>query len=154
MNVYESLFTPNAMINEEVAREVFENMPERPLVVFTDGMGRSWSNDEEGLQRIDLNCRWIDDICGRIADGAEPVIAERNGWGIFGAAVSVEDTTLGYLLIVIERQSPEAMLSKTELAEALLCQVNQVAKLVIESRKLKSLNLKMADASRGAALLN
>jgi hypothetical protein len=131
MNVYNSLFSDNAALNEQIARQVFEVVDEGgPLVIIIDGEGNCWPSNSEKFERLNLDKGWIENFCSKICDGVEPVISHVDNNGIVGSGLIAEHSKCGYIIMVMEGQSPESMLCKLDLVEMILIQFNLIAKLI------------------------
>jgi hypothetical protein len=131
MNIYNSLFSPNAMLNEQLARQVFEIMPEDgPLVVIMDAQGNCWPSSSEKFESLNLNPTWLKKFCSKIDDGIEPVISHIEKYGIAGTQLLTDRNKYGYVLMAIEEPGPEAMLAKIELVEMVLSQFSLAVKLI------------------------
>ena len=131
MNMYTSLFSPNAMLNEQVARQVFEIISEQgPLVVIIDAEGNCWPSNSEKFESLNLSKEWIAHFRSKIDDGVEPVISHIQNHGVVGSQLVAECSKCGYILMAMEEHYPESMLAKMELFEMILNQFNLIARLI------------------------
>jgi hypothetical protein len=137
MNIYNSLFSPDSMLNEQVARQVFEIISEEgPLVVIMDGDGNCRPSNSEKFASLNLSQAWLKTFRSKINDGVEPLISYVQNYGIVGAKLCTDRSTCGYILMAMEEQGPESMLAKLELVEILLNQFNTIAKLIEQCNSL------------------
>ena len=73
MDRYDSLFSPNAVLNEQIARQVFDILPEQgPVMIIMDRDGTCWPSDSERFLALDISEPFLQELCGKIDDGAEP----------------------------------------------------------------------------------
>jgi len=144
MNIYSSLFSPAAMLNEQVARQVFEIISEQgPLVVIMDADGNCWPSNSEKFEKLNLSKQWLTHFCSKINDGVEPVVSHVQNHGIVGSQLVADHTKCGYILMALEEPGPESMLAKMELVEMLLGQFNLIAKLVEKCNSLYQAQAKL-----------
>jgi hypothetical protein len=130
MNIYDPLFSQNAMLNEQVARQVFEIISEEgPLVVIVDSDGNCWPSSSEKFESININKSWIDSFCSKIRDGVEPVISRIQDHSIVGTQLAADRGKCGYIFMAMEEPGPESTLAKIDLVEMILNQFNLIAKL-------------------------
>lgn len=131
MNIYNPLFSSNSMLNEQVARQVFEIISEEgPLVVIMDSEGNCWPSNSEKFESLNLSHAWTVDFCSKIDDGVEPLVSHVQNHGIVGAQLVGERSKCGYVLVAMEESGPEAMLTKMELVEIILNQFSLIARLI------------------------
>ena len=77
MDMYDSLFSKNCTVNEHIARELFEVLPEQgPIMVIMDREGRVWPSDSERFSKLNLAEDFLKELCDKIDDGAEPVVSQ------------------------------------------------------------------------------
>jgi hypothetical protein len=144
MNIYNSLFSPAAMLNEQVARQVFEIISEQgPLVVIMDGEGNCWPSDSERFARLNLSAEWIENFRSKIGDGIEPVVSHIENHGIVGSQLAIGRSKCGYVLMAMEEAGPESMLAKMELVEMILGQFNLIAALIEKCNSLYQTQAKL-----------
>jgi hypothetical protein len=130
MNIYNSLFSHNTILSEQVARQVFEIVAdEGPLVLIIDANGNCLPSSSEKFEQLHLTSQWLENFCSKIGDGVEPVISHINNHSIVGAQLATDSSKYGHILMAVEEQGPEAMLAKIELVEMILNQFNLIAKL-------------------------
>jgi hypothetical protein len=147
MDIYNSLFSPNAMLNEQVARHVFETISEQgPLVVLIDGQGNCRPSNSEKFAALNLSKAWIDNFCSKIDDGVEPLISHISNYGIIGAQLAGQHSKCGYIFMAVEEPSPEALLKKIELIEMILGQFNLITRLMEKCNLLYQNQMKLCSA--------
>lgn len=147
MNMYDSLFLQNSMLSEQIARQVFETIPEEgPLVIIMDTDGNCRSSNSEKFEHLSLSRTWIETFCSKICDGVEPVVSYIQNHGIIGIQLATEHAKYGYILIAIENQQPEATLAKIEFIETILNQYNAIARLIEENNSYYQTQTKFCSA--------
>jgi hypothetical protein len=144
MNMYNSLFSPIAMLNEQVARHVFETIFEQgPLVVIKDADGNCWPSNSQKFESLNLSKQWLTHFCSKINDGVEPLVSHIQNHGIVGSQLVGDHTKCGYILMAMEEPGPESMLAKMELVEMILNQFNLIAKLIEKCNSLYQTQAKL-----------
>jgi hypothetical protein len=137
MNIYESLTSASFMLNEQVARQVFEVLPERgPLVLIMDKRGNSWPSDSEEFAKLNLSESFFKELCAKIDDGAEPVVTQAEDCSIIAAELVTERNNCGYVIIALPNYSPESTLVNIDLIETLLSQFSLIARLIEKNNRL------------------
>jgi len=143
MNMYESLHSPGFMLNEQIARQVFEVLPERgPLVLIMDREGNSWPSDSEEFAKLNISESFLKELCAKIDDGAEPVVTQAHDCSIIAAQLATERSNCGYAIIALPQYGPESTLINIDLIEMLLNQVSLIAKLIEKNNLLYEVQMK------------
>ena len=143
MDMYDSLFSRSSALNEQIAREVFDILPERgPIIVIMDRDGNCWPSDSEEFSRLNISESLLRDVCDKIDDGAEPIVTQVNDCSIIAAQLATEHTNCGYVVIALPRYSPESTLVNVDLIEMLVNQINLIAKLIEKNNLLYELQKK------------
>ena len=131
MNIYESLSSPGFVLNEQIARQVFEILPESgPLVMIMDTEGNSWPSNSDGFARLNISESFLRRICAKIDDGAEPVVAQADDCSVVGAQLATDRSNCGYAIIALPQYSPESTLANIDLIEMVLNQLGLIAALI------------------------
>jgi len=143
MNIYESLLSPGFMLNEQIARQVFEILPEgKPLVVIMDTEGNSWPSNSHDLAKLNISESFFKRICAKIDDGAEPVVAQTDDCTVVGAQLATDRSNCGYVIIALPQYTPESTLASIDLIEMLLNQFGLIAKLIEKNNLLYEVQMK------------
>jgi hypothetical protein len=155
----DSVFQPASLLSEQVARHIFEILPESGIVmIILDKDGNCWpsNSDEFSKLRIDQSC--LKQLCQRIDDAQEPVISQLDQCSIVSAQLATSKTNCGYIIVALPHYSPESTLTNLEMIEILLNQVNLIAKLIEKNNMLYELLLRhhvsTADSPAAAGSLN
>ena len=91
MNLHESLSSTGFMLNEQIARQVFEVLPEQgPILLIMDRDGHRWPSDSEEYAKLNISEQFLKELCAKIDDGAEPVITQINDCSIVATQLATE----------------------------------------------------------------
>lgn len=143
MDMYESLSSPSCVLNEQVARQMFEVLTEQgPVMVIVDREGHYWPSDSERYSKLNISELFLKELAAKIDDGVEPVVTQVDDCSIVAAQLATERTDCGYVLIALPQYSPESTLANIDLIEILLNQVNVIAKLIEKNSLLYELQMK------------
>ena len=143
MDMYDSLFSPSGVLNEQIARQFFDILPEQgPIIVIMDRDGNCWPSDSEEFFKSNVKESFLRELCAKIDDGAEPVINQANDFSIIAAQLATEQTNCGYMIIALPQYSPESILANIDVIEMLLNQIGLIAKLIEKSNHLYELQMK------------
>lgn len=143
MDMYETLFSPGCVLNEQIARQIFETMPEHgPVMVIRDKEGHCWPSDSEKFAALNINESFLRELCAKIDDGAEPLVTQENDCSIIGAQLATERTNCGYVIFALPKYTPESALINIDLIEMLLNQVALIARLIEKNNLLYELQIK------------
>jgi len=148
MDMGDWLFSPScvlpvAELNEQIARQIFDILPERgPIMVIMDRDGNCWFSNFEKFSKLNISESFLKELCTKIDDGAEPVITQANDCSIIAAQLTTERTNCGYVIIALPQYSPESTLINIDLIETLLNQTGLIAKLIEKNNLLHELQMK------------
>jgi len=143
MDMYDSLFSPGGVLNEQIARELFDILPEGgPIVVIINREGNCWPSHSEKFSRLNISESFLRELCDKIDDGAEPVITQVDDFSIIAAQLATERTNCGYVIIALPQYSPESSLINIDLIETLLNQIGLIARLIEKNNMLYELQMK------------
>ena len=143
MDMCESLFSPGFVLNEQIARQIFEVLPEQgPIMVIMDRDGNIWPSNLEEFAKLDISELFLKELCAKIDDGAEPIITQANDCSVIATQLATEQNNCGYVIIALPQYSPESTLINIDLIETLLNQTNLVAKLIEKNNLLYELQMK------------
>jgi len=143
MDMYDLLFSQSCALNEEVAQQISEIAPERgPVIVLIDKEGTCRPSNFEEFSKLNISESLLRELCGKIDDGAEPVVTQVHDFSIIATQLATERTNCGYVIIVLPQYSPEATLINIDLIEMLLNQISLIAELVEKNNFLYGLQMK------------
>jgi hypothetical protein len=143
MNIYESLSCPTFRLNEQIARQVFDTIPEGgPLILIMDRHSNRWPSDSEELAKLDISESFLEELCAKIDDGSEPIVTQINEHSIVATALTTDRSDCGYVMVAVPQSSPESTINSIGLIEMLLNQFSVVAKLIEKNNLLYEVQLK------------
>jgi len=146
MDIYDSLFSPSCVLNEQVARQMFEVLSEQgPVVVIVDRDGHFWPSDTERFSKLNISESFLKELQTKVDDGAEPVVTQANDCSIIAAQLATERTNCGYVIIALPQYSPESTLINIDLIEMLISQIGLIARLIEKNNFLYELQMKHFD---------
>ncbi len=131
MDINKSLCSPAFMLTEQIARQIFEVLPEPgPLIVIMDTDGNIRPSDSEEYARLNISESFLKEVCVTIDDGVEPVITSSNDSSVVAGQLATEESNYGYVFVVLPQYNPESTLLNIDLAEMLLNQIGLIARLI------------------------
>ena len=143
MDTYESLFSPSCVLNELIARQIFDILPDGgPVLVIIDKEGNFWPSDSEKFSKLNISESFLQEIRDKVDDGAEPVVTHADECSIIGAQLATDRTNCGYVIIALPQYSPESTLINIDLIELVLNQTSLIAKLIEKNNLLYELQMK------------
>ena len=143
MNLNESLSSGVFMLNEQVARQVFEVLPDQgPILLIMDRNGNCWPSDSEKYAKLDISELFLKELCAKIDDGAEPVVTQINDCSIVAAQLATERSNCGYVIIALPQYNPESTLINIDLIEMLLSQLGLIVRLIEKNNLLFEVQMK------------
>ena len=143
MDIYESLLSPSFVINEQLARQIFEILPENgPIIAIIDREGNIWPSDSEEFARLGMSPSFLGELCARIDDGAEPVMTSVNDCSVIGVQLVTDKHNCGYIIIGLPKYSPESTLINIDLIEIVLNQIGLIARLIEKNNFLYEVQMK------------
>jgi len=158
MDAFSSVYSPSCVLNEQVARQIFDILPEDgPVMVIVGRQGTYWPSDAEGFAKLHISDGFIKELCAKVDDGDEPVITQVSDFSVVATALETQRTNCGYILIALPQYSPESTMANIGLIEILLSQVGLVAHLIEQNNLLYERQMKQLVASghiEGDSMLN
>jgi hypothetical protein len=143
MDTHNSLYSPVFILNEQVARQIFEIIPENgPVILIIDRTGSSWPSDSEEFSKLNISESFIKELCMKIDDGVKPVIAQTNDCSVIAAQLSTEKSNCGYVIMALPQYNEESTLKNINLIEILLNQFSLIAKLLEKNNLIYETQIK------------
>jgi hypothetical protein len=143
MDLHESLSSTGFMLNEQIARQVFDVLPEQgPILLIMDRDGHRWPSDSEEYAKLDISEPFLEELCAKIDDGAEPVITQINDCSIAATQLATDRSNCGYVIIALPQYGPESTLINIDLIELLLNQFSLIVKLIEKNNLLYEVQMK------------
>ena len=143
MDTDELHFSRSRVLNEQVAREIFDILPDDgPVVVFIGGDGNRWFSDSAKFSNLDISESFLKDVCAKIDDGDEPVITQMNDIGVVAAQLPMEETHCSYVVMALPKYNIESTMVNFGLIEILLNQIGLIARLIEKNEQACDLKMK------------
>lgn len=143
MYLHESVSSPGFVLNEQIARQVFEVLPEKgPILMITDREGHMWPSDTDAYTKLDISEQFLKELCAKIDDGAEPVITQVGDCSIVAAQLATDRSNCGYVIVALPQNNPESTLINIDLIEILLSQFNLIARLIEKNNLIYEVQMK------------
>jgi hypothetical protein len=137
MDTCDATFSATHLLNEQIAHQVFDILPERgPVLVIMDRDGTYWPSNPEEFAKLNLSNTLLKDLRAKVDDGAEPVITQVGDVSVTIAQLSTDLTNCGYVVVALARHSPESTLTNIDLVEAMLSQITLIARLIEKTSML------------------
>lgn len=147
MEMFNAILSRSYALNERIACEIFEVLPEcAPLVAIIDRQGHRWFNDEEAFAGLNLSDDLLGDLRAKVDDGAEPAAIQVGDAGVAMVQLATEHTNCGYLLLASPRCGLEATPAGLDLTGTLVSLVGLVAQLLEKDRMLSEFQMKCFSA--------
>jgi len=144
MDMYDSMFSPSYVLIDQIARQIFDILPERgPIMVIMDTEGNLWPSNPEEFGKLNISAASLRELCAKVDDGAEPVITQVSDVSITAVQLATEQSNCGYVIIVLPQYSPESTLVNIDLIETLLNQTVLIAELIEKNNLLHELQTKL-----------
>jgi hypothetical protein len=143
-----SVDTQECVLNEQIARQVFDILPEDgPLVIIVSNILKGeqvhyWPSDTARFTNLGLTDGFLKDLCSKLDDGVEPIITQLDDFSIVATALVTERTNCGYIIMALPHYNPESTLANIGLVEILLSQVGLIAHLIEQNNLLYEHNMK------------
>jgi len=137
MDMYESLFSAESVLNEQIARHVFESIgQEGPLMIIVDRDGHTWPSNSEHFSEFHLSVDLLSSFCSRIDDGGDPIDIAIDGNRVVGCQLSTESVNCGYLFMIIDKQMSKQDNLLVSLMEMLFNMTRLVANLIERNNRM------------------
>jgi hypothetical protein len=131
MEMYDAIFSEEFGLNDQISRQIFENIPkDGPLVLIKDRKGNCWPSDSTQFSKSEISKQFLLELEGKIDDGQEPLVAQSNGCTIVANQLATDRTNCGYTFVILDNCSQESALVNIDLIEMLLSQIEIIAKLI------------------------
>ena len=143
MDTYESHLSRSSELNEQIAREIFDILPDdAPVVIIIGRDGNRWFSNSAKFSNLDISESFLKEVCVKIDDGAEPVITQINEIGVVAAQLAMEETHCGYVVMALPQYNIESTMINFGLIEMVLNQIGLIAKLIEKNEQASELQIK------------
>ena len=142
----EAAFCTEHALNEQIARQIFAIQPENgPIMLILDRRDNCWPSDSEKFSSLNIDREFLKELCAKVDDGAEPVIAQLNNCSIVAAQLATERTNCGYIVLIMPQYSTESTIVNMDIIETLVSQIGLIARLIEKTNQLSELQIKQFD---------
>jgi len=118
-------------LNEQIARRVFEGLPEDGLVLaIMDGDGNCWPSDAEAFSRLGLDETLLTELRARVDDGADAARILVGEAMVTVTQLATDRTNCGYLVLAEPLRGGEPTRTSQDLVETLFGQIALVGQLL------------------------
>ena len=136
MDIYNSMFSQSFIINEQIARQIFETIPEQgPVVAIIDTSANCWPSNSEEFHKLNIDESFLKELCAKIDDGLDPVITYENDCSFVASQLLTENNHCGYIIIALPEYDSQAILENMSLLEMLLNQFSLIARLIEKNNR-------------------
>jgi len=143
MDICQSQLSRESLLNEQIADEIFDILPEDgPVVIIVDREGNHRVSDSAKFSSLNIRESFFKRLCTTIDDGAEPVVTQVNDFGVVASQLATEQTNCGYVIIALPQYNSESTLINIGLIEMLLSQIGLIARLVEKNDLANDLQMK------------
>ncbi|MBN1972562.1 MAG: hypothetical protein JW787_02915 [Sedimentisphaerales bacterium] len=143
MDIYNSMFSQAFVLNEQIASQIFETIPEHgPVILIVDADGNIWPSDSEEFHNLNVSESFLKELCKKIDDGVEPVIAQESESSFIASQLETERSKCGYIILALPKYSSESILKNINLIEMLLNQINLIARLIEKNNRFYEVQAK------------
>lgn len=137
METYGLMNSSGCVLNEQIARRIFDILPEDgPVMIIVSKKGDCWPSNSDGFAKLGISDGFMKDLCAKVDDGDEPIITQVNDFSIIATALVTERTNCGYIVLALPHYSPESTLANLTLLEILLSEVGLIAHLIEQNNSL------------------
>jgi len=137
MTMYNSIFSRNCILSEQIARQVFNVLPDQgPMMVIMDRDGHVWPSDSARFSKLNPSEAVLKDLCAKIDDGAEPVVGQVGDYSVVASQLATDNCNCGYVIIALPKSGPESTLANMDLVEIILNEVGLIARLIEKNNLL------------------
>ena len=143
MDIYSKMFSKAFVLNEQIARQIFQTIPEQgPVVMIIDPEGNCWPSDTEAYHKLNIHESFLKEMCGKIDDGAEPLIMNENDCSFVASQLITDKNNCGYIIIALPKFTPESIMANINLIEMLLNQFSLIARLIEKNNHFYEIHAK------------
>jgi len=147
MDAYDAMFSAGYVLNEQIAAQMFEMVPEGGAVLaIVDGSGHYWASDPEAFAQLNLMETLLDGLQRQVDDGAEPATVQVGDMTVVVTQLCTDETNCGYLVLAVPRYNRDMTQTNLDLIELVLNQAALVARLVERCSHLSDIQRKCYEA--------
>jgi hypothetical protein len=151
MDMFDSILSADVVLNKQLVPRIFEILPENgPVMVVMDKHEKLWLSNSEEFLKLNMSKSFLKELCARVDDGMEPVIAQAGDIGIAAAQLVTETRDFGYVFITLPNYNPESAQNNIGLVEAMLNQIALITELIETNNLLRERQIKLMNMYAGS----
>lgn len=150
METESAIFNVPAMLIEQLRCHLFNLFgPENLTLAIVDAERQLKTNHPSRIGPLmENNSRLLNQLCDRLDDGEEPLIAKIPGGCAAGCTLIADCGFLGYLIVVLEHYTPETAGANLALIEMVFAQSQLICDLLERQNRLAHKNILSAVGAR------
>ncbi len=157
MNTYSCQHTGHSPLIEQIASQVFGNLPEDgPLIVILDGKGSCCPSDSGKFSSIFSETHLVDQIVARVDDGGDPLISYIGDYAVVATELTSGCAHCGYMIIALPSLAQGSAMENIDLVDTILSMMDIICGLVEKNSRLNHYQTERMDFAHHSemALLN
>jgi len=154
MNTYAPQQTGHSSLIEQIASQVFGNLPEDgPLVVILDGKGSCCPSDSEKFSRVFAETHLVDQVIARVDDGGDPFISYVDDCAIVATELTSGYSHCGYMIIALDGFTQGSVMDNIDLVDTILSMMDIICGLVEKNCRLNHYQTQRLDFANQAEMV-
>ena len=128
------------MTINKIARTVFDCFQDSDIILtILDRTGSYVSNKVDVFEQVFSRQELLDNLCGRIDDGCEPLIAQLGDYSVAATGFSANGSFGGYAVMLLPGCNLEKAIGCTDFIEIILSQITLLADRVVQDSQIPGL---------------
>ncbi len=129
------------MTIKKIARTVFDSFQNSDIILTILDRGGSYvSNKVEVFEQVFSRQELLANLCGRIDDGCEPLIAQIGDYSVAATGFSANGSFGGYAVMLLPGCNLEKAVGCTDFIEIILSQIALLAERAVQDSQIPGLN--------------
>ena len=125
----------------KIARTVFDSFQNSDIILtILDRTGSYVSNKVEVFEQVFSSQELLDNLCGRIDDGCEPLISQIGDYAVAAMGLSANGSFGGYVVMLLPGCNLEKAIGCTDFIEIILSQVTLLAERAVQDSQIPGLD--------------
>jgi hypothetical protein len=152
MDTSNAVVSTYSLLNEQIAHQIFDALPERgPIVAIMDRNGQCRPSDPQEFAKLNLGTALLADLRAQVDDGVEPIFTHAGDTSVTVSQLAMEHSGSGYVIVAIPRCGSELTQTHLDLVESLLNQITLVASLVERNHVLNRMQAGYSSVNESGA---
>ncbi|MBU1260305.1 MAG: hypothetical protein KJ757_07215 [Planctomycetes bacterium] len=129
------------MTINKIARTVFDSFQNSDIILtILDRTGSYVSNKVDVFKQVFSKQELLDNLCGRIDDDCEPLIAQLGDYSVAAAGFSANGSFGGYAVMLLPGCNLEKAVGCTDFLEIILSQISLLADKAVQDSQIPGLD--------------